>query len=163
MASRGSVIPLFYNQIKNKSAITITDPDMTRFMMTLDDAVELVIYAFKSGKPGDIFVKKSPSSTIEQIANALKKIYNSNVKIDNIGVRHGEKKHETLLSREELTSSQDLGEYFKIPADNRDLNYEKYFSKGKQIKNIEDYNSFNTERLSESDLVTLLNSIGYKK
>ena len=131
--------------------------------MTLDDAVELVIYAFKSGKPGDIFVKKSPSSTIEQIANALKKIYNSNVKIDNIGVRHGEKKHETLLSREELTSSQDLGEYFKIPADNRDLNYEKYFSKGKQIKNIEDYNSFNTERLSESDLVTLLNSIGYKK
>ena len=162
MASRGSVIPLFYNQIKNKSAITITDPDMTRFMMTLDDAVELVIYAFKSGKPGDIFVKKSPSSTIEQIANALKKIYNSNVKIDNIGVRHGEKKHETLLSREELTSSQDLGEYFKIPADNRDLNYEKYFSKGKQIKNIEDYNSFNTERLSESDLVTLLNSIGYK-
>ena len=163
MASRGSVIPLFYNQIKNKSAITITDPDMTRFMMTLDDAVELVIYAFKSGKPGDIFVKKSPSSTVGEIANALKKIYNSNVKIDNIGVRHGEKKHETLLSREELTSSQDLGEYFKIPADNRDLNYEKYFSKGKQIKNIEDYNSFNTERLSESDLVTLLNSIGYKK
>ena len=163
MASRGSVIPLFYNQIKNKSAITITDPDMTRFMMTLDDAVELVIYAFKSGKPGDIFVKKSPSSTIEQIANALKKIYNSNVKIDNIGVRHGEKKHETLLSREELTSSQDLGKYFKIPADNRDLNYEKYFSKGKQIENIEDYNSFNTERLQESDLVTLLNSIGYKK
>ena len=163
MASRGSVIPLFYNQIKNKSAITITDPDMTRFMMTLDDAVELVIYAFKSGKPGDIFVKKSPSSTIEQIANALKKIYNSNVKIDNIGVRHGEKKHETLLSREELTSSQDLGKYFKIPADNRDLNYEKYFSKGKQIENIEDYNSFNTERLKESDLVTLLNSIGYKK
>jgi UDP-N-acetylglucosamine 4,6-dehydratase len=163
MASRGSVIPLFYNQIKNKSAITITDPDMTRFMMTLDDAVELVIYAFKSGKPGDIFVKKSPSSTIEQIANALKKIYNSNVKIDNIGVRHGEKKHETLLSREELTSSQDLGKYFKIPADNRDLNYEKYFSKGKQIENIEDYNSFNTERLKESDLVILLNSIGYKK
>mgnify|MGYP001447959968 FL=1 len=163
MASRGSVIPLFYNQIKNKSAITITDPDMTRFMMTLDDAVELVIYAFKSGKPGDIFVKKSPSSTIEQIANALKKIYNSNVKIDNIGVRHGEKKHETLLSREELTSSQDLGKYFKIPADNRDLNYEQYFSKGKQIENIEDYNSFNTERLKESDLVTLLNTIGYKE
>tara|TARA_B100000900_G_C20588856_1_gene720799 strand:+ start:1427 stop:2413 length:987 start_codon:yes stop_codon:yes gene_type:complete len=163
MASRGSVIPLFYNQIKNKSAITITDPDMTRFMMTLDDAVELVIYAFKSGKPGDIFVKKSPSSTVGEIANALKKIYNSNVKIDNIGVRHGEKKHETLLSREELTSSQDLGEYFKIPADNRDLNYEKYFSKGKQINNIEDYNSYNTERLTEPDLVKLLNSIGFKK
>ena len=163
MASRGSVIPLFYNQIKNKSAITITDPDMTRFMMTLDDAVELVIYAFKSGKPGDIFVKKSPSSTVGEIANALKKIYSSNVKIDNIGVRHGEKKHETLLSREELTSSQDLGEYFKIPADNRDLNYEKYFSKGKQINNIEDYNSYNTERLTEPDLVKLLNSIGFKK
>ena len=162
MASRGSVIPLFYDQIQKNSALTITDPDMTRFMMTLDNAVELVIYAFQKGKSGDIFVKKSPSSTIIEIANALKKIYDSDIKISNIGVRHGEKKHETLLSREEINISQDLGDYYRIPADNRDLNYEKYFSEGTTIKDLEDYNSFNTERLTENELINLLNSIGYK-
>lgn len=162
MASRGSVIPLFYDQIQKNSALTITDPDMTRFMMTLDNAVELVIYAFQKGKSGDIFVKKSPSSTIIEIANALKKIYHSDIKISNIGVRHGEKKHETLLSREEINISQDLGDFYRIPADNRDLNYEKYFSEGTTIKDLEDYNSFNTKRLTENELINLLNSIGYK-
>ena len=163
MASRGSVIPLFYDQIVNNKPITITDPKMTRFMMTLENAVELVIFAFKSGKTGDIFVQKAPSSTIGDLANAMKKIYDSDSKILNIGIRHGEKFHETLLSREEKLVSEDLGDYYRIPADNRDLNYDKYFIKGMKPNNNEEFNSFNTNRLNENELIDLLASIGYKK
>jgi UDP-glucose 4-epimerase len=130
MASRGSVIPLFYDQIKDNKPITITDPKMTRFMMSLDNAVELVLYAFQNGNTGDIFVQKAPSTTIGELAETMKTIYNSNTKIKNIGIRHGEKIHETLLSQEERIVAEDLGDYFRIPADNRDLNYDKYFSKG---------------------------------
>jgi UDP-N-acetylglucosamine 4,6-dehydratase len=163
MASRGSVIPLFYDQISNNEAITITDPNMTRFMMTLDDAVELVLYAFNNGESGDIFVQKSPASSILELAVALKKIYFSNVEVKIIGTRHSEKLYETLLGREELAGAEDLGEYFRIPADNRDLNYNKYFTDGKeQIATIDDYHSHNTKRLSQEELITLLNKIGYQ-
>ncbi len=162
MASRGSVIPLFQNQILNNRPITITDPSMTRFMMTLDNAVELVLFAFKNGKTGDIFVQKAPSTTIENLAEVMKKIYNSNVKIKTIGIRHGEKIHETLLSREEKLVSEDIGNYFRVPADNRDLNYDKYFSKGMKNIDLEEFNSFNTRKLNENELIELLASIGYK-
>ena len=161
MASRGSVIPLFYSQIKNNNPISITNPNMTRFMMTLDNAVDLVLYAFKNGKSGDIFVQKSPATTISELAKALIKIYNSSVKINTIGIRHGEKMHETLLSKEEKIVAEDLGDYFRIPPDNRDLNYNKFFSEGKNIDSFKEFNSENTERLSKSDLINLLNSIGY--
>ena len=163
MASRGSVIPLFHSQILNNKPITITEPNMTRFMMTLENAVDLVLFAFKNGNSGDIFVQKSPSSTIGDLAKALKKIYNSKVKIKTIGIRHGEKMHETLLSKEERQVSQDLNNYFRIPADNRDLNYDKFFTKGMDSKPIEEFNSYNTERLTEQQLIDLLASIGYKK
>ena len=163
MASRGSVIPLFYDQIVNNQSITITDPNMTRFMMTLEDAVELVLYAFEHGNSGDIFVQKAPSSTIGELALALKKIYNSNVPISIIGTRHAEKLYETLLSKEELLCSQDLGDYYRIKADNRDLNYDKYFSEGNEIvPTLEDYHSHNTNKLTEIQLISLLNKIGYK-
>ena len=163
MASRGSVIPLFYEQIKSGKPITITDPNMTRFMMTLENAVELVLYAFENGNTGDIFVQKAPSTSIGELAETMKKIYSSNSEIKNIGIRHGEKIHETLLSKEERLISQDLGSYFRIPADNRDLNYEKYFSKGMQSSQMEEFNSYNTVRLEEKELIELLESIGYKK
>ena len=162
MASRGSVIPLFYNQIKDNKPITITDPKMTRFMMSLDNAVELVLYAFQNGNTGDIFVQKAPSTTIGELAETMKTIYNSNTKIKNIGIRHGEKIHETLLSQEERIVSEDLGDYFRIPADNRDLNYDKYFSKGVKAPKSEEFNSFNTVRLEKQELINLLSSIGYK-
>jgi UDP-N-acetylglucosamine 4,6-dehydratase len=163
MASRGSVIPLFHDQIMNNQPITITDPNMTRFMMTLQDAVELVLYAFEHGNSGDIFVQKAPSSTIGELANALKKIFNSKVPITIIGTRHAEKLYETLLSKEELLISEDLGDYFRIKADNRDLNYDKYFSEGNQITpTLDDYHSHNTNKLSECELINLLNKIGYK-
>lgn len=163
MASRGSVIPLFHEQIINEEPITITDPNMTRFMMTLDDAVELVLYAFENGNSGDIFVQKSPSSTIGELANALKTIYNSNVPINIIGTRHAEKLYETLLSKEELIMSEDLGEYYRIKADNRDLNYNKFFTEGIKIApTLDDYHSHNTRRLEEAELISLLNRIGYK-
>ena len=163
MASRGSVIPHFYDQIKNGENITVTDPNMTRFMMTLDHAVELVLFAFNNGQNGDIFVQKSPASTIGDLAVAMKEIYKSNVTIENIGIRHAEKMHETLLSVEERLVSEDLGEYYRVPADNRDLNYNKYFSEGigKEVP-LEEYNSFNTNRLSIGELKDLLGSIGYK-
>ena len=161
MASRGSVIPLFYEQIKSGKPITLTDPNMTRFMMTLENAVELVLYAFENGNTGDIFVQKAPSTTIGELAEAMKKIYNSDSEIKNIGIRHGEKIHETLLSKEERLISEDLGSYFRIPADNRDLNYEKYFSKGMTSSQMEEFNSFNTVRLEEKELIQLLKSIGY--
>ena len=163
MASRGSVIPHFYDQIISGKEITVTDPNMTRFMMTLDDAVNLVLFAFENGNSGDIFVQKSPSTTIGELALTMKKIFNSSVEIKNIGIRHAEKVHETLLSREERMVCEELKEYFRIPADNRDLNYNKYFSEGqKNINQIEEYNSFNTKRLSEGELTKLLASIGYK-
>ena len=163
MASRGSVIPLFHEQILNNEPITITDPNMTRFMMTLDDAVELVLYAFENGNSGDIFVQKSPASTIGELAAALKKIYKSNVPITVIGTRHAEKLYETLLSKEELLLSEDLGDYYRIKADNRDLNYNKYFSEGINIApTLDDYHSHNTRRLNELELTFLLERIGYK-
>lgn len=161
MASRGSVIPLFYEQIKSGKPITVTNPNMTRFMMTLENAVELVLYAFENGNTGDIFVQKAPSTTIGELAETMKKIYNSDSEIKNIGIRHGEKIHETLLSKEERLISEDLGSYFRIPADNRDLNYEKYFSKGMTSSQMEEFNSFNTVRLEEKELIQLLKSIGY--
>jgi UDP-glucose 4-epimerase len=163
MASRGSVIPLFHEQIINNEPITITDPNMTRFMMTLYDAVELVLYAFENGNSGDIFVQKSPSSTIGELANALKTIYNSKVPINVIGTRHAEKLYETLLSKEEIIMSEDLGEYYRIKADNRDLNYNKFFTEGINIApTLDDYHSHNTRRLEKFELISLLNRIGYK-
>tara|TARA_B110000046_G_scaffold122773_1_gene129356 strand:- start:457 stop:1449 length:993 start_codon:yes stop_codon:yes gene_type:complete len=162
MASRGSVIPHFHQQIKEGKDITVTDPNMTRFMMTLQDAVDLVMFAFKNGNPGDIFVQKSPSTTIGELAKTMKKIYNSSVGIKNIGIRHAEKIHETLLSREERMVSEDLGNYFRVSADNRDLNYNKYFSEGNNGEvPLEEYNSDNTNRLSEKQLIQLLASIGF--
>jgi len=162
MASRGSVIPHFYNQIKSGKEITVTDPNMTRFMMTLDDAVNLVLFAFENGNTGDIFVQKSPSTTIGELALTMKKIYNSSIEIKNIGIRHAEKIHETLLSREERLVAEELEHYFRVPADNRDLNYEKYFFEGKQSNNLEEYNSYNANRLSRDELIELLIKIGYK-
>jgi UDP-N-acetylglucosamine 4,6-dehydratase len=162
MASRGSVIPLFIEQIQKGLPITITDPTMTRFMMTLDEAVNLVLFAFKNGRSGDIFVQKSPAATIGLLASVLKKIYQSSVEIKTIGTRHAEKLYETLLTREEVQSAEDLGDYFRIPSDNRDLNYSKYFFEGsKSLQPMLDYDSTNTRQLSESELIQLLNSIGY--
>ena len=162
MASRGSVIPHFIEQINTGKPITVTDPDMTRFMMTLDHAVELVLYAFNNGKSGNIFVQKSPASTIGDLANTLKEIYNSHVEIKNIGIRHAEKMHETLLSKEEFMLAEDLGEYYRVPADNRDLNYDNYFSKGSDKIELKEYNSYNTHRLSETELKELLAQIDIK-
>ena len=162
MASRGSVIPHFIEQINTGKPITVTDPDMTRFMMTLDHAVELVLYAFNNGKSGDIFVQKSPASTIGELAICLKGIYNSKVEIKNIGIRHAEKMHETLLSKEEFMGAEDLGEYYRVAADNRDLNYDKFYSKGSTKVELKEYNSFNTHRLSEIELKELLAQIDIK-
>ncbi len=148
MASRGSVIPLFIDQIKAGKPLTITDPAMTRFMMTLEDAVDLVHYAFENAQPGDIFVQKAPAATIEMVALALKELYNVSNEIRIIGTRHGEKLYETLVNREEMIKAIDMGDYYRIPADNRDLNYEQYFSEGDiDIASIEDYHSHNTRRL----------------
>jgi UDP-N-acetylglucosamine 4,6-dehydratase/5-epimerase len=160
MASRGSVIPLFISQIKQGKAITITDPMMTRFLMSLDDAVDLVLYAFEHGAQGDIFVQKSPASTIYDLALALKKLFNAPNEIKTIGTRHGEKLYETLLTREEYAHASDLGKYYKIPADNRDLNYKKYFAQGEvSISASQDYNSHNTEQLNVDQVVELLKSL----
>ena len=156
MASRGSVIPLFIDQIKNNKPLTITNPNMTRFMMTLDDAVDLVQFAFENGSNGDLFVQKSPASTIEVLAKALIELYNSESEIQNIGIRHGEKMYETLVTKEEMMKGEDLGDYFKISADNRDLNYDKYFSKGDNVKVAEEYNSDNTKRLTLEEMKKLL-------
>jgi len=163
MASRGSVIPLFFEQIQNNKDITVTDPDMTRFMMTLNDAVELVLYAFEHGNSGDIFVQKSPASTIQELAAAMIKIYDSKVNIQIIGTRHAEKLYESLLAKEEVLVAEDLGNYYRVAADNRDLNYNKYFTEGSgSVSKLEEYHSHNTKRLTESELIGLLNSIGYK-
>jgi UDP-N-acetylglucosamine 4,6-dehydratase/5-epimerase len=157
MASRGSVIPLFVEQIKNNKELTITDPSMTRFLMSLDDAVDLVLYAFEHGKQGDIFVQKSPASTILDLATALKDIFDAPNDIKIIGTRHGEKLYETLLTREEFARARDLDKYYEISADNRDLNYDKYFVEGeKSVSDMHDYNSHNTHRLSVPEIKTLL-------
>ncbi|MBW7892348.1 MAG: polysaccharide biosynthesis protein [Chitinophagaceae bacterium] len=157
MASRGSVIPLFIEQIKAGHALTITDPKMTRFMMTLEDAVDLVLYAFTNAQPGDIFVQKAPATTIEILATALKELYNAHNKIKIIGTRHGEKLYETLVTREEMTKAIDMGNYFRIPADNRGLNYERYFSIGdKDVSKIEDYHSHNTNQIGLEETKKLL-------
>ena len=157
MASRGSVIPLFVEQIKAKKPITITDPEMTRYMMTLEDAVELVLFAFKNGNQGDIFIQKSPAATIETIAKALLELYNSKNEIKIIGIRHGEKIYETLVNREEMSRAEDLKDYYRIPADTRDLNYNKYFTKGeKKVAKVEEYTSHNTHRLNLKETKQLL-------
>jgi len=158
MASRGSVIPLFIDQIKNNKPITVTDPNMTRFMMSLDQAVELVLFAFKNGKGGDIFVQKAPAATIEVLANTLIKIlHKPHHKIKIIGTRHGEKLYETLLTKEEMVKAIDMGNYYRIPADKRDLNYNKYFEEGEEvITQAEEYHSHNTHRLSEEELRQML-------
>ena len=157
MASRGSVIPLFMDQIKNNKPITITNGLMTRFMMTLDHAVELVLFAFNNGNNGDLFVQKSPAASIKTLADALKEIYNSSTEINEIGIRHGEKMYETLVTKEEMMKAEDLGNYFRISADNRDLNYEKYFSKGiDDNKQMDEYNSDTTEQLDVNSMKKLL-------
>ena len=157
MASRGSVIPLFIDQIEKGQELTITNPDMTRFMMTLDDAVELVVYAFEHGNQGDLFVQKAPAATIEVLAQAVKELKNSDAKIKNIGTRHGEKLYEVLVTKEEMLNAEDLGGYFRILADNRDLNYNKYEVHGNaKIEEIEEYNSHNTERLDVEGMKKLL-------
>ena len=157
MASRGSVIPLFIDQIKNNKPITLTSGLMTRFMMTLDHAVELVLFAFKNGNNGDLFVQKSPAASIKTLADALKEIYNSSTEINEIGIRHGEKMYETLVTKEEMMKAEDLGNYFRISADNRDLNYEKYFSKGiDDNKKMGEYNSDTTEQLDVNSMKKLL-------
>jgi UDP-glucose 4-epimerase len=148
MASRGSVIPLFLKQILSNQDITITDPNMTRFLMSLEDSVELVLFAFHHAKPGDIFVQKSPASTIMDLAQAMKNLFLSKVNIRTIGTRHGEKLFESLVSREEMARAQDLEGYYRIPADTRDLNYDKFFVEGElDLSTIEDYTSHNTQRL----------------
>lgn len=163
MASRGSVIPLFVNQILTGKPITITDPNMTRFMMTLDDAVDLVLHAFKHGSNGDIFVQKSPAATIEILTQAILEVTKSpDHTVNTIGTRHGEKLFEVLCSREEMLVAEDQGNYYRIPCDNRDLNYEKYFEKGnKEVETIEDYNSHNTYRLNTEEMVALLRKLSY--
>jgi len=157
MASRGSVIPLFVNQIRNKQPITITDPNMTRFMMTLEEAVELVLFAFDHGNNGDIFVQKSPASTIGDLAQALKELYHSDVPVKTRGTRHGEKLYETLVNREEMVKAIDEGNYYRIPADTRDLNYNKFFTEGESgVTTAEDYTSHNTQRLDVEGTKELL-------
>lgn len=163
MASRGSVIPLFIRQIVNGDPITITDPNMTRFMMTLDDAVDLVLHAFQNGENGDIFVQKAPAATIEVLVRAILEIMQKpNHTVNVIGTRHGEKLYEALCSREEMFVAQEQGDYYRVPADNRDLNYSKYFEKGeKDLSAIEDYNSHNTERLDVEGMKQLLRKLDF--
>ncbi|GAB0167080.1 polysaccharide biosynthesis protein [Lysinibacillus sp. CTST325] len=162
MASRGSVIPLFIDQIKNGQALTITDPKMTRFLMSLEEAVELVLFAFEHAEAGDIMVQKSPASTVWDLAHAIRELFNAENNIDIIGTRHGEKLYETLLTREENVVAQDLGEFYRVPADKRDLNYEKYFVEGDQKLSIqEEYNSHNTEMLNIQQIKERLLKLDY--
>lgn len=157
MASRGSVIPLFCEQIAEGKPLTVTNPDMTRFMMTLEDAVDLVIYAFEHGEQGDLFVQKAPAATIDTLAKAVKELKHSDVPINCIGTRHGEKLYEVLVTKEEMVNAIDMGGYYRIPADNRNLNYQKYVDQGNaDIEKIEDYNSHNTERLDIEGMKKLL-------
>lgn len=157
MASRGSVIPLWVDQMKAGKSITVTDPSMTRFMMTLDDAVDLVLYAFEHGHNGDLFVQKAPAVTLNVLAEALKQLYKVNTEVKTIGTRHGEKLYETLVTREEMAKAIDMGNYYRIPCDNRDLNYDKFFTEGNEdIARIEDYHSHNTVRLDVEGMKQLL-------
>lgn len=160
MASRGSVIPLFCEQIKEGKPLTITNPDMTRFMMTLEEAVDLVIYAFEHGKQGDLFVQKAPAATIETLATAVKELKQSDVPINCIGTRHGEKLYEVLVTKEEMVNAIDMGNYYRVPADNRNLNYQKYTNEGNaDLNNIEEYNSHNTTRLDVVGMKKLLKKL----
>jgi UDP-glucose 4-epimerase len=162
MASRGSVIPLFVEQIKAGKQITITDPNMTRFLMNLDEAVELVLFAFKNANQGDLFIQKAPASTVGDLAEALKQLFKSSAKVKVIGTRHGEKAHETLMTREEKAKAEDMGNYYRIPADTRDLNYEKYFEEGnKEVATIEEYTSHNTVRLDVEGTIKKLKTVDY--
>lgn len=162
MASRGSVIPLFIKQIREGKPLTITDPNMTRFLMSLDDAVDLVLYAFSNAHQGDIFVQKAPASTIMDLALAVRELFNSDNEIKVIGTRHGEKLYETLLTREERVKAEDLGGYYRIVPDDRDLNYGKYFTEGEEkIAEVEDYNSHNTRRLNIEEIKELLLKLDY--
>jgi len=157
MASRGSVIPLFLSQLQSGLPLTVTDPAMTRFLMSLDESVALVLYAFEKGRPGDIFVQKAPASTVGDLAQALRELLRRDNRIRVIGTRHGEKLYESLVSREEMVRAEDLGEYYRIPADSRDLNYDKYFVEGEtEIAQIDDYTSHNTRRLSVAEIKDVL-------
>ena len=156
IASRGSVIPLFLNQIKTKGEITITNPNMTRFMMSLDEAVALVLYAFEKGDSGDLFIYKSPGATIEKLGKALFSMTKQKEKVKIIGVRHGEKDHEVLLSKEEKYQCEDLDKFYKVSPDTRELNYENYFSEGRNLESVEEYNSNNTNQLSVKQLIEML-------
>lgn len=162
MASRGSVIPLFVSQLKERQDLTVTDPNMTRFLMSLEDSVDLVLHAFEHAEQGDIFVQKAPASTVADLAQALKELFTADSKIKVIGTRHGEKLYESLISREEMAKAEDMGRYYRIPADNRDLNYKKYFVEGEQnISDLDDYTSHNTERLSVDGIKSLLLKLDY--
>lgn len=164
MASRGSVIPLFVEQIKKGNPLTITDPGMTRYMMTLDDAVDLVLFAFEKGNPGDIFVQKAPAATIEVLALALLELYKARNEIKVIGTRHGEKLYETLVNREEMAKAEDLKDYYRIPADTRDLNYNRFFIEGQAtISETEEYTSHNTHRMSVGEMKALLLKLDFIK
>jgi UDP-glucose 4-epimerase len=160
MASRGSVIPLFINQIKNGLPLTITDPNMSRFLMSLNDAVDLVLFAFENGNQGDLFVNKAPAATIGDLAKAVKELAKVDNDINIIGTRHGEKLYETLCTREEMVKAEDMGDFYRVPADNRDLNYSIYFSEGeKNLAKIEDYHSHNTERLNVDEVKKLISKL----
>jgi UDP-glucose 4-epimerase len=162
MVSRGSVIPLFVSQIKAGKPLTITDPNMTRFLMSLDDSVDLVLHAYGHGQQGDIFVQKAPAATIGDLVQALKEIFNAGNPVQVVGTRHGEKLYESLVSREEMARVEDMKQYYRIPADNRDLNYAMYFTDGqREISVLDDYTSHNTERLSVAQLKTLLLKLDY--
>ncbi len=162
MCSRGSVIPLFIQQIKAGQPLTLTDPNMTRFMMSIEGAVDLVLFAFRHGRPGDIFVQKAPAATIETLARGILKVFEAKNAVRVIGTRHGEKLYETLLTREELARAQDMGSYYRIPADTRDLNYNLYFSEGEErVSREEDYNSHNTRRLSVDEMAEMLLTLDY--
>ncbi len=164
MASRGSVIPLFINQIKSGLPLTLTDPNMTRFLMSLNDAVDLVLFAFEHGNPGDLFVNKAPAATIGDLAQAVKELAESDSEIKIIGTRHGEKLYETLCTREEMQKADDMGDFYRVPADNRDLNYAMFFSEGeKEVAQIEDYHSHNTERLDVEGVKKLISKLGLVK
>ena len=164
MASRGSVVPLFIRQIQTGKPLTVTDPNMTRFMMDINGAVDLVLWAFEHGNPGDIFVQKAPAATIDVLAQAIKKVFNASNDIKIIGTRHGEKLYETLLTREEMAVAEDMGDYYRVPADKRDLNYELYFDQGANELSVkEDYNSHNTKRLDVDEMADMLKTLDIVK
>lgn len=164
MASRGSVIPLFVSQLRENKALTLTDPSMTRFLMSLEDSVDLVLHAFKHAKQGDIFIQKAAASTVGDLALALKQLFKADSDLQIIGTRHGEKLYESLISREEMAKAEDMGDYYRIPVDNRDLNYSKYFSDGEDvISHLDDYTSHNTKRLNVEEIKALLLKLDFIK